>query len=93
MNMAPLNGDIEDTVELFQTRYNKTQGSDSDEDQSTAVRSVSCVLPSNWRTRLGRPGPVYEYTKQDILEYNEMVYLHGEARAKQWADRRWHDRT
>jgi hypothetical protein len=93
MNTAPLNGDVADTVELFQTRYNKTTGSDSDEDIATAVRSVPCILPSGWKDRIAGPGPVYKYTKQDILEYNEMVYLHGEARAKQWADRRWHERT
>ena len=104
MTFAPLDGDIADTVELFQTKYRRTSSSihgfDSDGDtedtrdfEGRQVGSPPAILPSGWRKRLHKPGSVYQYSKTEVMEYNEMVYLHGEAVAKRWADRRWHDRT
>lgn len=85
---------IEDTVHLFQTKYRSRNGHDQDDTESVDLVTVGpCILPSNWRKRVDKPGSVYEYNKTEVLEYNETVYMHGEQRAKAWADRRWHERT
>lgn len=96
MNTAPEDGDIGDTVELFQTRYNKKNGYAVDDDEPLRrgqPQDTMVILPSGWRKRLSKPGSVYQYSKTEVMEYNEVVYLHGEAVAKRWADRRWHERT
>lgn len=91
---APPNGDVRGTVELFQTKFRTPTGYDRDEDEDNpAATAPACILPSGWGQRLTRPGPVYIYSKMEILEYNEMVYLHGAAYAKAWADRRWYERN
>ena len=92
-NKAPADGDIEETVELFQYKYRQPPvGSDADSDDITAHSTPPCILPSGWKKRLKKPGKVYEYSRIEILTYNEIQYIHGPKQAKEWADRRWHER-
>lgn len=90
---APLDGDIEGTIELFQTKYRAPIGHDKDDDDDNSrASSPACILPTGWGKRLKKPGKVYQYSKLEIMEYNEMQYLHGPEAAKAWADRRLHAR-
>ena len=93
--LAPADGGIEDTVEMFQSKYRQvvSDSNDSDDSDETSVRpTLPCILPSGWKKRLKKPGKVYEYDRIEILTYNEIQYIHGPEQAKAWADRRWHER-
>lgn len=93
--LAPADGGIEETVELFQSKYRqiKTDNSNRDtEDEGGNGPVQPCILPSGWKRRLKKPGKVYEYDRIEILNYNEIQYVHGPEHAKAWADRRWHER-
>ena len=103
MNMAPKDGAVLETMELFQQKFRTTTSSgydDTDGDMSLQAEatmagkkgSPPCILPSGWGKRLKKPGKVYKYSKLEILEYNEIAYLDGPEAAKAWADRRWHER-
>lgn len=84
-----------DTVLLFQTKYRGKQwdAGDDDPDSEGATRpSPPVILPSGWGKRLKKPGPVYTYTVEERLIYNEIQYIHGPEQAKAWADRRWNER-
>ena len=94
MSLAPADGGAEATVEMVQTRYNTPRNCD-DEDESVAYNQ-QVILPSNWRDRLGKdhkPSKVHQYSKIEILEYNEIQYIHGPKAAKEWADRRQRERN
>jgi hypothetical protein len=104
MVMAPSDGAVAETVDLFQNKFRTTATSgydDTDGEQSYqaesqmagAKGSPPCLLPSGWRKRLKKPGKVYEYSRVEVLEYNEIRYLDGPKAAKAWADRRWHERN
>ena len=45
------------------------------------------------RRKKYKAGKPYIYSKTEILEYNEMQYIYGPEIAKQWADRKCHERT
>lgn len=90
---APADGDIEETMEMFQSKYRQPPvDSDADSDDTTVHSTPPCILPSGWKKRLKKPGKVYEYDRIEILNYNEIQYIHGPEHAKAWADRRWHER-
>jgi hypothetical protein len=93
--IAPADGDIEETVKLFQSKYRQviTENNKHDtEDEGSGGPVPPCILPSGWMKRLKKPGKVYEYDRTEILNYNEIQYVHGPEHAKAWADRRWHER-
>ena len=90
---APADGDIEETMEMFQSKYRQPPvDSDADSDDTIVHSTPPCILPSGWKKRLKKPGKVYEYDRIEILNYNEIQYIHGPEHAKAWADRRWHER-
>ena len=102
VGFAPPDGAVEETVELFQTKYRRViedqSGNDDNESrdgvdwETTQRSSPPCILPSGWQSRVTGPGKPYVYNKMEILEYNEIQYIHGPEQAKRWADRRWHER-
>ena len=97
VTLAPKDGGVLETMELFQQKFRRTadaQHDPNDEDNNgpATVGSGPCVFPSGWGKRLKKPGKVYKYSKLEILEYNEIAYLDGPEAAKAWADRRWHER-
>ena len=106
VTLAPADGGAEDTIEMFQTKYRKANSSqmeaenweEATEDGQMFTRGGqrSCILPSNWKDRIDKdhkPSKVYRYSKIEILEYNEIQYILGPKAAKEWADRRCHERN
>ena len=51
------------------------------------------LWPTDWQDRVKKPSKAYCYSKAEIMEYNEMLYLHGAELTKAWADRRFNERT
>ena len=82
----------QEAFELFQTKYRVGRGSDPDDEEDRLIISQPSILPSNWKDRSPKPGPCYQYSKLELLEYNEIQYMHGPEYAKRWADRRSHAR-
>jgi hypothetical protein len=89
---------IQDTVEMFHDKWRSPIHPDSDDEDDASIHPMQpCLKPSNWRQRLRRrpdyrQGKVYIYSKTEVMQYNELVYLDGPATAKSWADRRWYAR-
>lgn len=99
VTLAPKDGDVLETVQLFQQKYNKTNNHgggdhlDGDEERKRGQsENQQCCLPSGWGKRVKKPGPVRTYNRQEIMEYNEVQYTQGKVSAKSWADRRWYER-
>ena len=99
MTLAPQDGGVLETMEMFQYKYNKTHKHgggdhlDGDEERKRGQQiNQQVILPSGWGKRLKKPSKVYKYSAQEVLQYNSIRDEFGPHTAKSWADRRFHER-
>jgi hypothetical protein len=97
MTLAPQDGGVLETMEMFQHKFRRPADSQHDQDDedssgSATVGSKPCILPSGWGKRLKKPSKVYKYSAVEVLQYNNIRDEFGSHTAKSWADRRFHER-